>query len=46
MYAGVMLAVVLFQSIILHQYFQNCTIIGMRLRTAIIGAVYEKVCFI
>lgn len=42
-YAGLMLAVVMFQSIVLHQYFQNCTIVGMRLRTAIIGSVYEKV---
>jgi ATP-binding cassette subfamily C (CFTR/MRP) protein 1 len=42
-YASLMLAVVLFQSVVLHQYFQNCTVVGMRLRTAIIGAVYEKV---
>ncbi|XP_053393099.1 multidrug resistance-associated protein 1-like isoform X5 [Mercenaria mercenaria] len=41
-YSVLMLAVVLFQSVVLHQYFQNCTIVGMRLRTAIIGAVYEK----
>ncbi|XP_060581167.1 multidrug resistance-associated protein 1-like isoform X5 [Ruditapes philippinarum] len=41
-YASLMLAVVLFQSVVLHQYFQNCTVVGMRLRTAIIGAVYEK----
>ncbi|XP_052772990.1 multidrug resistance-associated protein 1-like isoform X2 [Mya arenaria] len=41
-YASLMLAVVMFQSIILHQYFHACTVVGMRLRTAIIGSVYEK----
>ncbi|WAQ96711.1 MRP1-like protein, partial [Mya arenaria] len=41
-YASLMLAVVMFQSIISHQYFHACTVVGMRLRTAIIGSVYEK----
>ncbi|XP_052261658.1 multidrug resistance-associated protein 1-like isoform X6 [Dreissena polymorpha] len=41
-YASVMLVVVMFQTIILHQYFQHCVVVGMRLRTAIIGSVYEK----
>ncbi|XP_067333226.1 multidrug resistance-associated protein 1 isoform X2 [Channa argus] len=30
------------QSLILHKYFHVCFITGMRLRTAIIGAVYRK----
>ncbi|XP_041075965.1 ATP-binding cassette sub-family C member 3-like isoform X4 [Polyodon spathula] len=32
----------LLQTIILHQHFQYCFVTGMRLRTAIIGAVYRK----
>lgn len=42
-YAVLMFVIAVFQSIILHQYFLDCTVVGMRLRTAIIGAVYEKV---
>ncbi|KAM6951720.1 ATP-binding cassette sub-family C member 3 isoform 1-T1 [Aplochiton taeniatus] len=30
------------QTIILHQHFQYCFVTGMRLRTAIIGAIYRK----
>ena len=43
MYAVLMFVIAIFQSIVLHQYFLNCTVVGMRLRTAIIAAVYEKV---
>ncbi|XP_041078301.1 ATP-binding cassette sub-family C member 3-like isoform X2 [Polyodon spathula] len=32
----------LLQTIILHQHFQYCFVTGMRLRTAIIGAIYRK----
>ncbi|XP_072337955.1 multidrug resistance-associated protein 1 isoform X3 [Scyliorhinus torazame] len=32
----------LIQTLILHQYFQICFVTGMRLKTAIIGAVYRK----
>ena len=42
-YAALMFVIAVFQSIVLHQYFLNCTVVGMRLRTAIIAAVYEKV---
>ncbi|XP_072415092.1 ATP-binding cassette sub-family C member 3 isoform X2 [Chiloscyllium punctatum] len=30
------------QTIILHQHFQYCFVTGMRLRTAIVGAIYRK----
>lgn len=33
------------QSLILQRYFHVCFVSGMRLRTAIIGAVYRKVRF-
>ena len=33
----------LVQSLILHQYFHRCFLVGMRVRTAIIAAVYKKV---
>ncbi|KAF7705073.1 hypothetical protein HF521_020359 [Silurus meridionalis] len=32
----------LLQTLILHQHFQYCFVTGMRLRTAIIGAIYRK----
>ncbi|KAG2460889.1 ATP-binding cassette sub-family C member 3 isoform X3 [Polypterus senegalus] len=32
----------LLQTIILHQHFQYCFVTGMRLRTAIVGAIYRK----
>lgn len=31
------------QSIFLQQYFQQCFVLGMKVRTAIMGAVYKKV---
>uniref|UniRef100_A0A4W3JJU3 ATP-binding cassette, sub-family C (CFTR/MRP), member 3 n=1 Tax=Callorhinchus milii TaxID=7868 RepID=A0A4W3JJU3_CALMI len=44
---GYMIAVLMFfsavlQTLILHQHFQYCFITGMRLRSAIIGAIYRK----
>ncbi|CAH1794809.1 unnamed protein product, partial [Owenia fusiformis] len=42
MYAALMFIVALFQSIILHQYFHKCFVVGMRLRTVIIASVYSK----
>lgn len=47
---GYVLAVSLFvvaqlKTFLLQQYFHNCYSTGMRLRTAIIGLVYRKVCF-
>uniref|UniRef100_A0A3B3S0J1 ATP binding cassette subfamily C member 3 n=1 Tax=Paramormyrops kingsleyae TaxID=1676925 RepID=A0A3B3S0J1_9TELE len=32
----------LLQTLILHQHFQYCFVTGMRLRTAIVGAIYRK----
>ena len=43
LYAILMFVVAFVQSIILHQYFHRCFVVGMRLRTAIISAVYRKV---
>lgn len=31
------------QTLVLHQYFHICFVSGMRIKTAIIGAVYRKV---
>ncbi|XP_070580038.1 multidrug resistance-associated protein 1-like isoform X1 [Ptychodera flava] len=42
MYAGLMFGNALFQSLILHQYFHICFVVGMRLRTVVISAVYRK----
>ncbi|KAL5018705.1 hypothetical protein ScPMuIL_004427, partial [Solemya velum] len=42
MYAFIMYVVALIQSILLHQYFHGCFVLGMRLRTAIVTAVYQK----
>ena len=33
----------LIQSLFLHQYFHRAFVIGMRIRTAVIAAVYNKV---
>lgn len=32
------------QTLILHHHFQYCFVTGMNVRTAIIGAIYRKVC--
>ncbi|KAL4648167.1 canalicular multispecific organic anion transporter 2 isoform X2 [Arapaima gigas] len=37
-----MFACALLQTLILHQHFQYCFVTGMRLRTAITGAIYRK----
>lgn len=42
-YAGSMLVAAIIQSIFLHQYFHTMFTLGMRLRSAVIGLVYEKV---
>lgn len=41
--AFLMFGCALLQTLILHQHFQYCFVTGMRLRTAIIGAIYRKV---
>ena len=42
-YTALMFIAAVVQSIILHQYFHRCFITGMRVRTAVIAAVYRKV---
>ena len=43
-YASLMFLAAVVQSILLHQYFHRGFITGMRIRTAVIAAVYKKVC--
>jgi len=38
-----MFVTAIFQSIVLQQYFHVCFVSGMRLRSGIIAAVYQKV---
>ena len=44
LYAMLMFGTVFLQSMVLHQYFHRCFLVGMRLRTSIIASVYKKVC--
>ena len=44
-YAVLLFLTAVVQSLFLHQYFHRCFTIGMRIRTAIIAAVYNKVEF-
>ncbi|KAA8583815.1 hypothetical protein FQN60_015023 [Etheostoma spectabile] len=41
-YAVLLLVVAILQSLFLQQYFQRCFVLGMKVRTAIIAAVYQK----
>eukprot|EP00123_Amoebidium_parasiticum_P018424 comp24199_c0_seq1/m.44437 comp24199_c0_seq1/g.44437 ORF comp24199_c0_seq1/g.44437 comp24199_c0_seq1/m.44437 type:complete len:1466 (-) comp24199_c0_seq1:528-4925(-) len=41
-YAGAMFGVALLQSFLLHQYFHRCFQTGLRVRSAIVTAVYQK----
>uniref|UniRef100_A0A4W5KXZ1 ATP-binding cassette, sub-family C (CFTR/MRP), member 2 n=2 Tax=Hucho hucho TaxID=62062 RepID=A0A4W5KXZ1_9TELE len=42
MYAVLLILVAVFQSLFLQQYFQRCFVLGMKVRTAIMAAVYKK----
>ena len=42
-YAALMFIAAVIQSILLHQYFHRAFITGMRIRTAVVAAVYKKV---
>ncbi|XP_029305645.1 LOW QUALITY PROTEIN: ATP-binding cassette sub-family C member 2 [Cottoperca gobio] len=42
LYAVLLLVVAILQSLFLQQYFQRCFVLGMKVRTAIIAAVYKK----
>ncbi|CAL9687902.1 unnamed protein product [Knipowitschia caucasica] len=41
-YAVILLVVAVLQSLFLQQYFQRCFVLGMKVRTAIMTAVYKK----
>lgn len=43
LYAVLLLLVAILQSLFLQQYFHQCFVLGMKVRTAIIAAVYRKV---
>ncbi|MEQ2209475.1 hypothetical protein XENOCAPTIV_030683 [Xenoophorus captivus] len=43
LYAVLLLVVALLQSLFLQQYFQRCFVLGMKVRTALMAAVYKKV---
>ncbi|KAG7263587.1 hypothetical protein CRUP_035570 [Coryphaenoides rupestris] len=42
MYAVLLVLVAMLQSLFLQQYFQRCFVLGMKVRTAIMAAVYRK----
>ncbi|XP_067673483.1 multidrug resistance-associated protein 1-like isoform X3 [Haliotis asinina] len=42
LYSVMLVLVAIVQSLILHQYFHGCLVMGMRLRTVIIASVYRK----
>lgn len=42
-YALMLFVTAAVQSLCLHQYFQSCIAVGMRIRTTLIAAVYRKV---
>ena len=44
-YAFLMFLAAVLQSIFVHQYFHRGFITGMRIRTAVVAAVYKKVSF-
>lgn len=43
LYSVLLLVVAILQSLLLQQYFQRCFVLGMKVRTALIAAVYKKV---
>ena len=43
-YAVLLFVTAVIQSLCLHQYFHRCFKVGMRVRSAVIHAVYSKVC--
>lgn len=42
LYAGLLFGIASVQTLILAQYFQRMFLVGLRVRTAIVGAVYKK----
>lgn len=43
LYTALLFVAACLQTLVLHQYFHICFVTGMRLKTAIIGAIYRKV---
>ena len=43
LYASILFVTAVIQSLFLHQYFHRCFTLGMRMRSAIVAAVYKKV---
>ena len=43
LYAALLFVTAMIQSLFLHQYFHRCLRLGMRMRSAIVDAVYKKV---
>ena len=43
LYTFLLFVTALVQSLFLHQYFHRAFVVGMRVRTAVIAAVYNKV---
>ena len=41
-YAGLLFATVMIQTLFLGQYFHKMFIVGMRIRSALVGAIYRK----
>lgn len=44
-YAVLLFVVAFVQSMMLHQYCHQCMVVGMHIRSALIAAVYKKVCY-
>uniref|UniRef100_A0A3Q1CPI7 ATP-binding cassette, sub-family C (CFTR/MRP), member 2 n=1 Tax=Amphiprion ocellaris TaxID=80972 RepID=A0A3Q1CPI7_AMPOC len=42
LYAVLLLVTALLQTVVLQQYFQRCFVLGMKVRTALMAAVYKK----
>ncbi|KAG8145847.1 hypothetical protein E2320_012309 [Naja naja] len=42
LYTGLLFFTACLQTLVLHQYFHICFVTGMRLKTAVIGAIYRK----
>lgn len=43
LYTALLFICACLQTLVLHQYFHICFVSGMRIKTAVIGAVYRKV---
>jgi len=46
MYTFLLFVVAFVQSMMLHQYFHRCMVVGMRIRSSLVAAVYKKVGFV